>query len=219
MVLAAAGVEIVLPKPQSEPAELPPEAQPEAEHTFDVPQPKLPPGTKNRRLTIDALKARGKRLNRKAAEKVDLPLRIEPELYLALLETAEEYSTSLNAVAKQCIKDGLRKYREFRSPYAPNPFNDLTPFQAYNDAGIITPIGKDRPMTGEASPYQVSKKRRLLAAEELTAAIPEYDNPEMPAEWSKFLPQTSPLKSADDAMEFDPLAPVQDEEADAEAGV
>lgn len=215
-VLASAPAEIVLPKPQTGPADLPPEAQPEAEHAFDATVPKLPPGTKNRKITkptLEALKARGKRLNRRNAEKVDLPLRVDPDTYLALIELGEEYNASVAEVSRQCLKDGIRKYREFNSPYAPNPFRDLTPLRAYAD--IIPHVGKDQPNTGDFAPTEIGKRRRMLIAQELTAEIPELDENAlagMPAEWSKFMPQTGTLTKPGEPMEFDPLAPVVAEE-------
>jgi len=42
-------------------------------------------------------------------------------LYKALVELAEEYHQPISVIARQCLEDGARKYREFSTPGL-NPF-------------------------------------------------------------------------------------------------
>jgi predicted HicB family RNase H-like nuclease len=58
----------------------------------------LPPGTKNRRIVIKP--ARPPRRE----GKIDLVLRIEPALYFALRDIAEQSGSSMNAIAIQRLK-------------------------------------------------------------------------------------------------------------------
>lgn len=218
--LASAPADIVLPKPGMT-IDLPPAAPADADHIPDAQKPKLPPGTK-RTVTLEQLKARAKKQNILAKQQVIVTLRISVPAYKACVELAEEYNVSVAEIQRQCLDDGIRKYRDFNSPYAANPFRPVKPFQAFPD--MVIPMGNDRPKTGEISNTTVAANRRAVLAEDLTGPIPTYDNEITQAttdnfaellstKLGNFLPQ-SPLLPKDDVLAYDPLAPTPDEDGE-----
>ena len=182
----------------------------------------MPPGTK-RAPTLAQLQERAKKANRASKARVDITIRVDVATYAALIELAEEYRVSMSDVARQCLSDGLRKYRDFASPYVDNPFRPTTPMRANPE--IVLSTGFDRPRTGTEAPMEVYRRENALRADDLTAPIPGYDEAvtdrvsaglaTMASEAARtlghFLPQSPTLPSAD-GVAFDPLAPTPDDE-------
>lgn len=226
-VVATAEVNIVLPK-AGVAAVLPPAPAPEAEHTEPV-KPKLPPGTR-RAPTLAQLQERAKKANKASKARVDITIRIDVPVYAALIELAEEYHVSMADVARQCLADGARKYRDFNSSLIDSPFRATTPMRANPE--IVESFGFDRPRTGFDSPNSRHARSGALLANDLTGPIPALDRAveeranaglaEMASEAARrlgtvsFLPnsggKTAPAASADGTLAYDPLAPTPDED-------
>ncbi len=214
--VAVAEATIVLPRPGVA-AALPPPPPAEAEH-LDKPAVKLPPGTRHNRLNLERLKSRDNRLAL-TLEKCRMELRMDLVMYEKLIDLAEEYSVSTAEMARQCLRDGIRRYRDFNSAYADSPFRPVTPMQAFPE--IVQQTARDRPTNGDYSPRAVHDRRAALTAEDLTAPLPEYDREvddrngaglasmaQMAAtRLGNFLPQSPPLKSAE-GLSYDALAPI-----------
>lgn len=229
-VVASAEANIVLPKPGVA-AVLPPAPTPEAEHIepADVVRPKLPPGTR-RAPTLAQLQERAKKANKQSKARVDITIRIDVPIYAALIELAEEYHVSMADVARQCLADGARKYRDFSSPFVDSPFRPTTPMRA--NAEIVVPFGHDRPRTGAFAPGEVHARSGALLADDLTGPIPGHDRAveeranaslaEMATAAAhrlgavSFLPnaggKTAPSVGPNGVLAYDPLAPTPDED-------
>jgi predicted transcriptional regulator len=90
-----------------------------------------PPKTAKDISEVDKLKRRAKKAAAAARASVPLSLRIPLPLYKALVELAEEYHQPISEIAKQCLTDGTRKYRDFQTA-RPAAFVNASPLVARN---------------------------------------------------------------------------------------
>jgi hypothetical protein len=81
--------------------------------------PKFPKRRPNNELA--ELRKRARTAGATARTSVSLQVRASVELYKALVELAEEYHQPISVIARQCLEDGARKYRDFSTPGL-NPF-------------------------------------------------------------------------------------------------
>lgn len=176
---------------------------------------RLPRGTK-KTSTLAQLQARARAAGAKARQpKPVIHVSVDESTFEALLELAETYNTSMKEVARQCLADGIRKYKDFSSPYLASPFVSTSVMRAYPhllDPGDVS----NHPVNGAQA---AAREQRALVADELTGPIPGYDE-SVAAETARaaqslgsaFLPQGGPLPTTLGELAFDPLAPVLEEE-------
>ncbi len=82
-------------------------------------KPRFPKRRPNSELA--ELRKRARTAGATARTSVSLQVRASVELYKALVELAEEYHQPISVIARQCLEDGARKYRDFSTPGL-NPF-------------------------------------------------------------------------------------------------
>jgi hypothetical protein len=157
-VWASVPADIVLPRPSVGPAELPPAPSPNTDHTRTPQESQV---AKKRKAALASIKSRGKRLSRRVPDRVELSTRLDPEVYVAVVDGAEQTGFSMTRLVQDCIMGYLPQLVAFNSRY-----------------GAADPRP---PRIGDRSAVRVGKERRMRAVQDLTASIPEYRNPEMPA--------------------------------------
>jgi hypothetical protein len=91
--------------------------------------PKVSEGKANALTEAQKLKKRAAKASLDARAKISVTLRLPIEEYKALVELAEEYHSPVSDIARQCLSDGIRKYRDFSSPRRSN-FINHSPMQA-----------------------------------------------------------------------------------------
>jgi len=86
----------------------------------------LPPGTKRRGTLRPAVGLSASELRKRAIQThlharggIAISTKINPTLYEAILELAEAYHEEFYAVLRQCLADGVRKYRDLSLPDSP----------------------------------------------------------------------------------------------------
>lgn len=92
----------------------PPKEPEDTLHLEDSSSLGAPAFPKSKRTIL--LQRRARRLASRAKESVLLSLKVDLELYEALVETGEKYHTTIAAVARQSMRDGLRKYSRYENP-------------------------------------------------------------------------------------------------------
>jgi uncharacterized protein (DUF4415 family) len=198
---------------------LPPMAEPPTVEgaTDDVPpakKPRLPPGTK-RTSTLAQLQDRARKATAKARQrKPTVTIAMDEAVYEALIDLAETYNTRITEVARQCLDDGIRKYKDFNSPHSQSPFRSTSVMRAYPNLLDPTDLA-NHPRNGQR---EDARERRAIAADELTGPITGYDET-VAAETARaaaslgsaFLPQGGPPATTLGELAFDPLAPVLEE--------
>lgn len=195
-------IELTLP-----PKQAPPPQEPPAKKAH------LPRGTKQA-TTLATLAERARKASVKARRaKKSIAVLVDEPTYEALIELAETYATTITEVARQCLFDGLRKYKDFNSPYNESPFRSTSVMRAYPHL-LDHDDRANHPQNGKR---EDAAARRAIAADELTGPVPGYDE-SLTAEiaatattfGAAFLPQGGgkPITLGDVA--FDPLAPVQE---------
>jgi hypothetical protein len=75
-----------------------------------------PPPKRKPNNELAELRRRARTAGAQARTSVSLQVRCSVELYKALVELAEEYHQPISVIARQCLEDGTRKYREFSVP-------------------------------------------------------------------------------------------------------
>ena len=141
---------------------------------------------------------------------MQLTFKVDAELYEAVVDLAERYHAAVSEVARQCLVDGIRKYKDFSSPNSDSPFRPTSVMRAY--PAILDPEDPaNRPHTGDRA---AAIERRAILADDLTGDIPAYDAEIAAARavlGAAFLPQGGPpamtLGQVAGELAFDPLAP------------
>ena len=197
--LMSANAEIVLPRPGAA-VVLPPEAPPDTEHELEMPRAAMPKAA-TRRPTLEQLKLRARKIQTKQRALLKIWTRVDVATYEAIVELAEEYSLSMSEVHRQALTDGLRKYRDFRTPYAENPMRRTRVMESFPD--LAEAAG---PQSGAFAPGVVSQQRASVLADDLTGPVPELDELSV-RRLGSFLPQTQPIVTPTN-LAYDPIAPV-----------
>jgi len=82
---------------------------------------RVPPKQSRKRDEVAELRARARAAAAQSKSFIGINIRVGVDTYKALVELAEEYHQPVTVVTRQCIEDGIRKYRDFSDPSL-NPF-------------------------------------------------------------------------------------------------